>query len=82
MKQETPLPIKAAGLPEQKEITPSGAITIYSTSTMKLHPKPIRPEVEALNDEIATGLADDDRDDYPRRDDWDDMVAEIESDTD
>ena len=49
---------------------------------MKLTPKKINPQVEALNDEIAAGLADDDRDDSPRRDDWDDMVAEIESDMD
>ena len=47
---------------------------------MKLTPKKLNPEVEARNDDIAAGLEDDDRDDYPRRHDWDDMVAEIESD--
>ena len=47
---------------------------------MKLTPKRLNPEVDAHNDDIAAGLVDDDRDDYPRREDWDDMVAEIESD--
>lgn len=49
---------------------------------MKLTPKKLHPEVEARYDRIAAGVEDDDRDDYPRREDWDDMVAEIESDMD
>ena len=49
---------------------------------MKLHPKPVNPSVEAKADLIAAGMEDDDRDDSPRREDWDDMVAEIESDMD
>ena len=47
---------------------------------MKMIPKAMHPAVEDQAAQIAAGLADDDRDDYPRREDWDDMVADIECD--
>ena len=56
---------------------------MFTLSTKAMKPKRLHPEVEAQRDRIAAGLEDDDRyDDGPRRMEWDDMVAEIESDMD